>query len=380
MHRLALFSALAVLAFEARSGAQQPLTRENGRWVHRIVGSAPARPRLRVNAHGPVTLEAGVSKDLSYSVTVSVSARSESEARRLLQHYTVHVETQGSWVVLTAPGGPVMASVAMKAPSLSNAVISTSEGAVRAAGIEGPLDVDTGAGDLTVDRIQGDCKLVTGGGGIQVGQIAGALHCSTGAGHIRARMVGGEAVMETNGGDIVADHAGGQVRASTAGGGVHIGVAGGAVTATSGGGEIIVDKANGTVTVHNMAGPVQIHSAAGVRCESASGGVRVSNISGPMRVSTSMGSILANLLGSKLGDSYLATGGGDITVLIPSNLGVTIQAQNNMSDTLRRILSDFREVQAHRQGPRVVAEGSVNGGGPLLQISGTGGTIFIRRQ
>jgi hypothetical protein len=51
-----------------------------------------------------------------------------------------------------------------------------------------------------------------------------------------------------------------------------------------------------------------------------------------------------------------------------------------MSDTLRRILSDFREIQAHRQGPRVVAEGSVNGGGPLLQISGTGGTIFIRRQ
>jgi len=51
-----------------------------------------------------------------------------------------------------------------------------------------------------------------------------------------------------------------------------------------------------------------------------------------------------------------------------------------MSDTLRRIMSDFREIQARRQGPRVVAEGSVNGGGPLLQISGMGGTIFIRRQ
>ena len=380
MHRSALFSALAIVALQSPTGAQQWLSRENGRWVNKIYGSAPARQRLRINAHGAVTLEAGVARQLSYIVTVSVSARSEAEARRLLQRYTVRMESQGPWMVLTAPGGPVMATLEVKTPSLNNAVISTSEGAVQATGVEGPLDVDSGAGDLTVDRIQGDCRLVTGGGGIHVGQIGGALHCSTGAGHIHAKMVGGEAVLETNGGDIVAEQAGGPVHASTAGGGVHIGMAGGAVTATSGGGEIVVEKANGIVTVRNMAGPVQVRSAAGVRCESGSGGIRVSNISGPMRVSTSMGSILANLLGSKLSDSYLATGSGDITVLIPSNLGVTIQAQNNMSDTLRRIMSDFREIQARRQGPRVVAEGSVNGGGPLLQISGMGGTIFIRRQ
>ena len=384
MHRSALFSALAGLALLSPSGAplhaQGGLTRVNGRWERKIYGSATARQRLRVNAHGPVKLEAGASKDLSYVVTLSVNARSEAEAHRLLQHYAVRAELQGPWAVLTAPGGPVMASVEIKAPSLTSAVVSTSDGAVEATGIEGPLDVDSGAGDLSVDRIQGDCKLITGGGGIHVGQVGGALRCSTGAGHIRVKTVGGEAVLETNGGDIVADQAGGQVHASTAGGGVHIGMAGGPVTATSGGGEIIVDKANGIVSVRNMAGPVQVRSAAGVRCESGSGGIRVSNISGPMRVSTSMGSILVNLLGSKLADSYLATGGGDITVMIPSNLGVTIQAQNTMSDTLRRIISDFREIQARRQGPRVVAEGSVNGGGPLLQISGTGGTIFIRRQ
>jgi hypothetical protein len=28
----------------------------------------------------------------------------------------------------------------------------------------------------------------------------------------------------------------------------------------------------------------------------------------------------------------------------------------------------------------VIAEGPVNGGGPILRISGTGGTIFIKRQ
>ncbi len=134
------------------------------------------------------------------------------------------------------------------------------------------------------------------------------------------------------------------------------------------------------MTLRNLAGPVQVGSAAGIRCDSASGGIRLSNIAGPIRVATSMGNILASLAGGRLSDSYLATGFGDITVLIPSNLGVTIQAEDDMADTLRRIVSDFAALQPRRQGTRIVAEGPINGGGPLLQISGMGGTIFIKRQ
>ena len=375
MLRSALFSALAVLAFLPFAGAQNGPTCKDGKCERVIYGAAPAGSRLRVNAHGPVTLEGGASTDLQYKVTVTVTARTEAEARRWLQQYMVHVVSQGATTVFTAPGGPVMATVSLKTPRMSAVEISTSDGAVEASGVDGPLEVDSGAGPVTVDGIRGDCKLVTGGGDVRVGQVGGALRCSTGAGHITVKTVRGEAVLETNGGDIVANQTGGQVHATTGGGGVHIGTAGGPVTATSGGGEIIVEKANGIVTVRNMAGPVQVWSSAGVRCDSGSGGIHVSNISGPMRVSTSMGSILANLLGSRLGDSYLATGNGDITVLIPSNVGVMIQAQDNM-----RIVSEFRELMIRRQGPQVIAEGPLNGGGPLLQISGMGGTIFLKRQ
>jgi len=59
---------------------------------------------------------------------------------------------------------------------------------------------------------------------------------------------------------------------------------------------------------------------------------------------------------------------------------VTIRAQNDMADTVRRILSDYSAVSVRRLGRQVVAEGPVNGGGPLLQISATSGTIFIRKQ
>jgi len=76
----------------------------------------------------------------------------------------------------------------------------------------------------------------------------------------------------------------------------------------------------------------------------------------------------------------LATGSGDITVSIPSNVSVTIPAESDMADAPRRIVSEFPQVPVRRQGTRLVAQGAVNGGGPVLRISAAIGTIFIRRQ
>src|SRR4051794_26786729 len=280
MRRSALFSALACLAALLPMSAQ-PLVCKNGKCERIIYGSAPSGARLRVNAHGPVTLEGGVAKDLTYTIRLSVSARTEAEARKALQQYAVRVDKQGIWTVLTAPGGSVMTSVSVKAPRLQAALISTSDGSVGAAGIDGGLDVDTGAGEVSVDRVLGNSKLITGGGAILVGHVGGVLRCSTGAGNIMVKRVGGEATLETNGGDIVARDAGGAVHAQTGGGGVHIGTAGGAVTAISGGGEIVVEKSGGIVTLRNMAGPVNVGSAPGGRCGSRAGRARGSEISSP---------------------------------------------------------------------------------------------------
>jgi DUF4097 and DUF4098 domain-containing protein YvlB len=358
----------------------QPLTCRNGQCERIIYGSAPSTNRLRIQAHGPVTLEAGGSGPLTYTVSVKINARTEAEARRTLQQFAVRIESGGGWTRVSMPGGAALTAVTVKSPKLVEAAIMTSDGTVEANGVDGPVAIESGAGVLKADRIRGDCRMITGGGDIQIGQVGGSLHCTTGAGTINVRSVRGEAVLETQGGDISAIDAGGPVHADTGGGRVHITRAGGMVYATSGGGEIIVERAAGLVTARNMAGPVQVGAAAGVQCESASGGVRLSNIMGSMSVSTSLGSIMANLLGSRLADSLLETANGDITVLIPSNVGVNIRAQNHMADTLKRIVSDFPGIQARRQGPLVIAEGSVNGGGALLQIVGRGGTIFIRKQ
>jgi hypothetical protein len=378
MRQSAHFSLLAALV--AAGFSQTPLEREPGGWARVYSATLTAAPKLRVVGHGPVTVDASASRSLEYTVRVSVAARAEAEARRILDAAPVRVSTQGDWVVLVAPGGPVIAQVKVKAPRLAALDIGTTDGAVAVTGVDGAAAIDTRAGAITADRMRGTSKLVSGGGEIRVGTVDGSLECTTAAGRIEVKLARRDAILNTYGGDIEVDQVDGALRADTAGGGIHVRKAGGAVAATSGGGQIVVDQAKGTVTARNLAGPVAVGGAAGIHCESGSGGIRLARIVGPMRVSTSMGSILADLAGARLVDSFLATASGDITVVIPSNLGVNIRAVNAMADTLRRIVSDYPALPPRRMGNRVVAEGALNGGGPLLEISDTGGTIFIKRQ
>src|SRR5258707_10824909 len=120
MRRSALSSLRAALALLPLLVFAQPLglQHKGELWERDFFGTAPIAHRLRVNAHGPVTLQAGTYKTFSYSVRVSVHARTEAEAQRVLQRYTVRVDRLGDTTVLTAPGGPVISTVTVKTPRL----------------------------------------------------------------------------------------------------------------------------------------------------------------------------------------------------------------------------------------------------------------------
>ena len=123
-------------------------------------------------------------------------------------------------------------------------------------------------------------------------------------------------------------------------------------------------------------------SAMGVKAEPGAGMVRVKAPSGPVTISAAAGSILAELLaGRRLQDSSLMAGAGDITILIPSNLAVTVMATTNTSGPAR-IVSDFPEIRVNPtalfQAP-IQAQGSINGGGPVLRLHASSGVIYLRR-
>jgi hypothetical protein len=343
--------------------------------------TAPPGSRLRINAHGPVTLTSDASGALSYSVEVATKVRSEQDARRLLSGFGVRVARQGGWITLNAPRGPALVRITVAAPrGLKEAVVSTSDGEVEVVSIDAPLRIDSGAGGLKVERAGADCRLMTNGGPITVGAVEGTLTAITLGGPITVRSARGEALLETAGGDIVVDNVGGMLRANTAAGTIRVANAGATAVLTTAGGSIVVNRARGVVTARNAAGPVRVGAASGLHCDTGTGAVNVANVTGDVRVSTAAGNIIANFLAGRIGESFLTTGNGDITVLLPSNLGVTVRAENEMADTLQRIISEFPGLPVRLRGSQIVAEGPINGGGPLLLISGAGGTIFIKRQ
>ncbi len=139
------------------------------------------------------------------------------------------------------------------------------------------------------------------------------------------------------------------------------------------------------MTAESSAGGIQVNAANGVRCESSAGTIRLRNVGGTLRASTAVGSILAELLsGNRIQDSTLSTNAGDITVFIASNIPLTVLARNESGGAMGRIISDFKEIRvnpASQSGASpVLAEGALNGGGPVLRINVIGGTIYLRRQ
>ena len=378
---------LGLIGFVAAAcgfAGQAGLRHEGPFWVEVDKGFEQIAPHstIRVTTIGGVTVKGAAGSQLTYVLTKRVKAANSGAARVLLNGFRVRTSRRGQYTYLIVQGGSGMADLEVTAPrSASQIVIETRGGAIDATQFDGIVKAETGAGRVALDQINGEVVAKTAGGDISLGKIGGAARCVSGGGTIRAESIRNEAFIETAGGDIVVQHVEGPVRCSTTGGGIHIAQAGNVVIADTGGGVIDVGYAKGMVTAKNSGGgPIQVGSALGAACESSGGAIRLTNISGSLKATTAVGSIIARFQSQPVTDSFLSTGAGDITLWIPSNLKVTIRAQNATYSGPRRIVSDFPGIVVKSVGAAAIAEGALNGGGPLVRISGNGGMIYIRRE
>jgi hypothetical protein len=379
------FACAAVLA-----QMHSEIAREGDGFVQTTTGSiaVPHAPRFRVTTAGVVVVRGGDRREISYTVRQRVRTRSEEDAQRRLPKVVVRNVTRSGWNHLTvATGDPaiVASELHLTVPrNLLHVAISSVGGHVEAYDLNGDVDAETSGGRVQMDHIGGDATARTGGSEIRIGRVAGRLRCVSAGGPIRVDSAGGDTLCETAGGEIVVGDVKGVLQASTAGGNIRVRRAGAAVMARSDGGMIEIGSAAGIVTAQTRGGSIEVGSSMGALCESAAGAIRVRGLNGPLRAQTALGSILAELApGVKLDDSTLNSGSGDITVFIPSNTVVSVQALSDSRSRPPRIVSDFPEIRvrpaaATRVGP-VTAEGSLNGGGPLLRITASSGTIYLRR-
>ena len=381
-----VLSISAILAF----AQEAPIRREGTHWVQVLTGSIAAPPdcRLKIETRGPVTLRGRSADQITYTIRKRVRARNEAEARALLNAARIRTSAREGLATITLAQRTrpsVSAEMKSRARSdLSFVSIDTTGGDLQIYDILGGVAAETGGGLIQMDRIGSDVSAKTGGGEIRLGNIAGSIRCYSGGGLIQVDRAGKESWLETAGGDIFVRESGGPIHTLTAGGNIQVQHASAMVSARTAGGRIEVLQANGIVLADNSGGSIQVGSATGVRLASAGGSIRLRGSSGSLRAVTDVGSILAEFIsGVPLQDSILSTGAGDITVYIPSNLPLTVRALNETGPA-GRIVSEFSEVlvrqaaEAARQG--VLAEGMLNGGGPILRLTSTGGTIYLKRQ
>jgi hypothetical protein len=390
-----LLSLLFLGAAVAAAQSESPITRDGAYWVRTIQGpiDTSSSDRLRVETTGNVTLIGAAGQQGSYMLRVRVRAGDAREAEALLDRVNVKTGTEGGWAYLrVAPPRLVSSGVELTVTgprALRQVWAETRGGNVQASDWDGDFEARSAGGRIAVDHIRGRSELRTAGGDIEVGAVSGPVRCSSGGGVIRVQNAGAEAMLETAGGEIFVHQADGPVQASTGGGNIRIEHAGSTVVARTAGGLIQVQQADGPVTAESSGGAIQVNSTNGVRCESAGGAIRLRNVGGAVHAFANSGSILAELgsgrdgSGKALEDSVLSTNAGDITVFIPSNLRLTVQAINETGGGSGRINSDFPDIHLRTVGfpgaGPLVAEGTLNGGGPMLRVNVVGGTIYLRR-
>lgn len=362
--------------------AQAPVAREGSYWVQVVTGRAATTKsgRLQLSTRGDVSLRGEPRPDIAWWMKKRVMARSEQEARQLLEGLRLEAERRGNLSVLSVrlpANAGADAQLRLQVPqSLRDVHILSQAGAIDAENLAGTVKVDTGGGNVRIHEIRGAATIRTGGGTVQLGRLEGPVRCVSGGGRITAEWLGARAELVTAGGEIAVQHAQGPLELRSGGGNIRVERAG-SVKATTAGGSIEVLAAQGTVSADTAAGAIKIGSARGLVARTANGTIQLDNVSGSVQASSGLGNLIVRLAGA-LQNSTLETTAGDITVFIPSNLAVSVEALNQGSSPAG-IFSEFAELQPARYGQGFRALGSLNGGGPLLTLTASEGAIYLRK-
>ncbi len=383
-----MHAVLLLLVSMFAAGPPEPsyrIVREGGDWVRIDEGSAPAKAGLTVVAPGRVSALGAARNDIHYVVKRRVRARDFETAKAMLSAPAIRYSLVTGRTVLVVPqqSTPVVSEVELRVPrSLEETAIQVMDGTVSAFDLSGAVRVHARAGSLRMDRIAGGLTAWTGGGEVRLGRVAGAIRVQSGGGGISVEGAGSGAVLETAGGEVFVGEAMGPVSAVTGGGNIQVERAYAPVEARTRGGLVEIGHADANVRANTFGGAIHIGSARGAECDSAGGPIRLDWVSGRLRAATTMGNIVAGIAPEHIRDSYLNTSAGDITVVLPSNISVTVQAENEAAGAMARIYSEFPEIRVLRLpsiGRPLAAQGAINGGGPVLRLSASGGIIHLKR-
>jgi len=340
-------------------------------WIQEVHGTLAAAKALKViSTAGAIHIQGAQQSNITYIAREHVRAGSEQAARRALAGLRFSAGSgELAWLKAECDG--------------SNQRYTDFE--IQAPTQTALIKLETEGGAVTVMSVSGKVIANTGGGDIKLDQVGGTIVASSGGGNIDIGKVGADVKAETGGGSIHIDSAGGQIAAKSGGGNLRIGT-GKVMWLETGGGRIQVDKCIGKIKAESGGGGIELKDVMGpAEIQTGGGGIKVGPVIGGIRAETGSGPIIATLArgGIPFTDSRLETSVGDIVVYIPDGLGITIRAAVEAARG-QGIQTEFSEIKVHGSndyGPReFYAEGSLNGGGPVLHVHTSTGNISFKRK
>ena len=387
--RKTILQIVLLLAATWCAAQQGSVQRQGNAWTSVSNGTLAGVHNLHIQLEaGEVEVEGGAAQGISYVIQNRSYDTSEEHAQRQLQAYKVSAYVRGdtAWIVGQWEGGrPNKFSTDVKVTvprDLDLAKIETA-GAISVKGITGRVDGQSAGGAIILDDIGGPIRVETGGGHIQVGNVAGDLKVRTGGGNIRIGSVKGKLVAETGGGDVLLASCSQGADLETGAGLVKVEKCVGQVKAETGGGNIELGDIGGEAKIETGGGTIKLTSATGpVKAETGGGCIELWGVPSA-HVETGAGTITAKFVPGGDSDSILETATGDVTVYLMAGVKMTVNASIEAASG-HTITSDFPQIRVSTEGgqwepKQVSAEGSLNGGGPVLKIRTTMGNIFIRR-
>jgi DUF4097 and DUF4098 domain-containing protein YvlB len=161
-------------------------------------------------------------------------------------------------------------------------------------------------------------------------------------------------IVNSNGG-IRVENVAGPVHASTSNGGVTLSQIQGAVNA---------DTSNGGIDLTDVTGNATL--------ETSNGRIHVDHIVGVVQATSSNGEISLAFANAPKNDVHASTSNSSIEVSMPSSSPVRLRA-----DTSNGSISSEFDVSSQGTASKNHLEGAINGGGPLLDLSTSNGSIKV---
>jgi hypothetical protein len=283
---------------------------------------------------GSIKVGTNATDEVAIDVWRKVSRKSKADEETFLREYPVTFTQEGDTVTVRTrhkshsgwnwPWGSQNrneAKYVITVPAQFNARLRTEGGGITVSDLTAEVAADTSGGRLEFTRLRGQLDGDTSGGGIRLTDCQGTIK------------------IETSGGDITAIGGSGSLRAGTSGGGI---------------------------TVKNFQGTARV--------DTSGGDLTIDDVAGDINGSTSGGSIETKLFSPLPGDVRLETSGGAVTARIAGDAAFELDAETSGGG----VSSDL-PVTVVGKKERDQLKGAVNGGGKLVRLRSSGGSIHVEK-